>query len=112
MRDLGLRGASRGKARRTTIADPSAARAKDLVGRDFAPLAPNRLWVAAFTYVSALSGWVYVAFVIMRPKSRQSPPRSGNAAWSAAAGTSSTPPGTTARLPPWAPGGACPTRPR
>jgi putative transposase len=64
MRDLGLRGSSRGKVKRTTIADPAAARAKDLVGRNFAPLAPNRLWVADFTYVSALAGWVYVAFVI------------------------------------------------
>jgi len=64
MRDLGLRGASRGKVKRTTIAGPAAPRAKDLVRRDFAPLAPDRLWVADFTYVSTLSGWVYVAFVI------------------------------------------------
>jgi putative transposase len=64
MRVLGLRGTSRGKARRTTIADPAATRAKDLVGRNFAPPAPNRLWVADFTYVSTLAGWVYVAFVI------------------------------------------------
>ena len=64
MRILGLQGARRGKARRTTIADPHAARAKDLVGRQFAPLAPNRLWVADFTYVSTMAGWVYVAFVI------------------------------------------------
>jgi putative transposase len=27
-------------------------------------LAPNKLWVADFTYVSTLAGWVYVAFVI------------------------------------------------
>ncbi len=64
MRILGLQGARRGKARRTTIAGPRAARAKDLVGRQFAPLAPNRLWVADFTYVSTMAGWVYVAFVI------------------------------------------------
>jgi len=50
MRDLGLRGTSRGKVKRTTISDPAAARSKDLVGRNFAPLAPNRLWVADFTY--------------------------------------------------------------
>jgi len=64
MRVLGLQGARRGQAKRTTFADPAAARAKDLVGRDFAPVAPNRLWVADFTYVSTLAGWVYVAFVI------------------------------------------------
>jgi putative transposase len=63
MRELGLRGRSRG-SRRTTVADPAAGRAPDLVGRDFAPLAPNLLWVADFTYVGTLAGWVYVAFVI------------------------------------------------
>jgi putative transposase len=64
MRILGLQGARRGKARRTIIAGPHAARAKDLAGRQFAPLAPNRLWVADFTYVSTMAGWVYAAFVI------------------------------------------------
>ena len=56
MRVLGLRGASRGKVKRTTIADPAAARAGDLVGRNFAPPAPNLLWVADFTYISTLAG--------------------------------------------------------
>ena len=64
MRRDGLCGAVRGRVHRTTIADPSAERAKDLVGRDFAPLAPDRLWVADLTYVSTWSGWVYVAFVV------------------------------------------------
>jgi putative transposase len=64
MRQEGLAGAVRGKAKRTTIADPTAPRARDLVRRDFAPLAPDRLWVADITYVSTWSGWVYVAFVI------------------------------------------------
>ena len=61
---LGLAGAVRGKVKRTTIADPAAERARDLVRRNFAPLAPDRLWVADLTYVSTWSGWVYVAFVI------------------------------------------------
>ena len=64
MRVLGLRGTSRGKVKRTTVADPAAPRAEDLVGRNFAPPAPNLLWVADFTYISTLAGWVYVAFVI------------------------------------------------
>jgi putative transposase len=64
MGELGLRGAIRGKVKRTTIADPTASRPSDLVGRRFAPLAPDRLWVADFTYVSTWAGWVYVAFVI------------------------------------------------
>ena len=36
----------------------------DLVERDFTATAPNRLWVADFTYVATWSGVVYVAFVI------------------------------------------------
>ena len=64
MGELGLRGAVRGKVKRTTIADPAAKGPGDLVRRHFAPLAPDRLWVADFTYVSTWAGWVYVAFVI------------------------------------------------
>ena len=64
MKDLRLAGAVRGQIRKTTIADPAAERVRDLVGRDFAPLAPNRLWVADLTYVSTWSGWIYVAFVV------------------------------------------------
>ncbi len=64
MKDLGLQGARRGKRVRTTIGNDAAARPTDLVGRDFNPLAPNRTWVADFTYCSTWSGMVYVAFVI------------------------------------------------
>jgi len=63
MGELGLSGTTRGKARRTTIADPAAAQPADLVGRRFGPAAPNRLWVADLTYVSTWSGFAYVAFV-------------------------------------------------
>ena len=63
MRDLGLAGARRGKVKKTTVADPDHHRAADLVGRRFAPLAPDRLWVCDITYVSTWSGWVYTAFV-------------------------------------------------
>ena len=64
MGELGLRGALRGRVKRTTIADPAAQRPADLVQRRFNPDKPNTLWVADFTYVSTWSGWVYVAFVI------------------------------------------------
>lgn len=64
MRELGLTGARRGKRHRTTSADAAAARPADLVQRRFNPLAPNRTWVADFTYVPTWSGMVYVAFVI------------------------------------------------
>jgi putative transposase len=49
MGELGLVGARRGKKKRTTIADPQADRAGDLVNRKFDPVAPNVLWVADFT---------------------------------------------------------------
>jgi putative transposase len=60
----GLKGAVRGKKRRTTIPDGQSTRAPDLVDRDFKASAPNRLWVSDFTYVPAWSGTVYVAFTI------------------------------------------------
>jgi putative transposase len=64
MRELGLAGARRGRRVRTTVPDRAAARPADLVGRRFSPPAPNRLWVADFTYVPTWAGMVYVAFVI------------------------------------------------
>jgi putative transposase len=60
----GLKGAVRGKKRRTTIPDGQSERAPDLVDRNFRASAPNRLWVSDFTYVPAWSGTVYVAFTI------------------------------------------------
>jgi len=64
MRELGLAGARRGRRIRTTAADAAAARPADLVRREFDPPAPNRTWVADFTYVPTWSGMVYVAFVL------------------------------------------------
>jgi putative transposase len=64
MRHLGLTGAVRGKTRRTTVPDPSATPAPDLVKRHFKASAPNHLWVADFTYCSTWSGTVYTACVI------------------------------------------------
>ena len=65
MAELGLRGATRGRAFKiTTRADDGADRPADLVERDFAVEAPNRLWVSDLTYVATWRGFVYVAFVI------------------------------------------------
>jgi putative transposase len=64
MRTLGIAGVVRGAQRRTTIADPAAVRAPDLVKRQFTATRPNQLWVSDFTYVATWSGTVYVAFVI------------------------------------------------
>jgi putative transposase len=35
-----------------------------LVNRNFSTHSPNQLWVADFTYIKTLSGWVYTAFII------------------------------------------------
>jgi transposase InsO family protein len=64
MGELGLRGVVRGKTRRTTTPDATAARPADLVNRDFSAQRPNQLWVADLTYVATWSGFVYVALVI------------------------------------------------
>jgi putative transposase len=65
MEALGLQGAVRGKRfKATTIPDESAARPLDLVARNFAVAAPNRLWVSDLTYVATWRNFVYVAFVI------------------------------------------------
>jgi putative transposase len=64
MRQMGLRGAVRGRRyKKTTIADESAIRPMDLVGRDFTAQRPNQLWVADLTYVATWAGFVYVAFI-------------------------------------------------
>jgi putative transposase len=65
MREMGLRGAGRGRAWKiTTQSDPAAARPTDRVDRQFTARRPNQLWVADFTYVATWRGFVYVAFVI------------------------------------------------
>ncbi len=64
MRELGITGAVRGRKVITTITDPAAERAPDLLDRDFVASAPNRCWVADFTHVATWNGVVYVAFVV------------------------------------------------
>jgi putative transposase len=56
MRELGLRGARRGRPVLTTRADRRSERAPDLVDRNFTAAAPNRLWVVDLTYVPTWSG--------------------------------------------------------
>ena len=65
MRQLGLRGAVRGRAfKTTTVAAEQLPRPADLVNRNFVVVRPNALWVSDLTYVETWRGFVYVAFVI------------------------------------------------
>ena len=49
---------------RTTVADPTASPAPNVICRDFYPAAPNRLWVGDITYVPTDEGWLYVAALL------------------------------------------------
>jgi transposase InsO family protein len=65
MNEMGLEGAVRGKAfKTTTVRDEDTSRPLDLVDRDFRVSRPNELWVSDLTYVATWRGFVYVAFVI------------------------------------------------
>jgi len=64
MRANRWRGVTRTVRVRTTVADPAATRAPDLVNRNFHADRPDQLWVADFTYVATWAGFAYVAFVI------------------------------------------------
>ena len=63
MKGMGLCGRCRGKIKRTTMAGENARSSEDLVRRSFWAAAPNRLWVADFTYISTWEGWCYTAFI-------------------------------------------------
>lgn len=65
MRELGIEGISRRRKRVfTTIADPDAVRAPDLVRRNFTADRPDALWVTDLTYVPTRSGMAYVCFIV------------------------------------------------
>ena len=55
MRDLGLRGVTRGKTKHTTVADTATERPRAPVERRFSAPATNRLWVADIERHEALS---------------------------------------------------------
>ena len=65
MREAGLVGASHRRGGPvTTRRDAAACPAPDLVDRDFAAEAPNRLWVADITFVPTAAGFIYLAVVL------------------------------------------------
>ena len=64
MRQAGLSGMVPRRKGKTTIRVPGIATAPELVRRDFAPRAPNRLWVADLTEVATWEGKLYLAVVV------------------------------------------------
>jgi transposase InsO family protein len=65
MRGAEIVGAKRrGRPWRTTTSDRAAKRSPDLVNRDFTATAPDRLWLADFTYLRCWEGVVFFSFVI------------------------------------------------
>jgi putative transposase len=64
MKADGLRGVCRRKWVTTTTRDAEAQPSADLVQRQFAADAPNRLWVADITYIPTWAGFLYLAVVL------------------------------------------------
>jgi len=65
MRVAGLEGRCKKRWRTTTIADPDAEAAKDLIQRHFGPCQEiDRRYVGDITYVATWEGWAYLATVI------------------------------------------------
>jgi len=64
MRAAGLRGISRRRFVRTTVADRYADLPSDLVDRNFRIGELDRLWVADITYIATWAGFLYLAIVL------------------------------------------------
>ncbi len=63
-RQAGLQGVHRRRRISLTRSDRAAHLPPDLVGRDFAAPAPNRVWTADVTYVPTAQGFLYLAVVL------------------------------------------------
>ena len=65
MRRAGLEGRCKRRWRTTTVPDPAAEAAKDLIQRHFGPSAElDRRYVGDITYIATWEGWAYLATVI------------------------------------------------
>lgn len=65
MRQMGIEGISRRRRKVfTTVADPDAVRAPDLVNRNFCADRPDAPWVTDLTYVPTRTGMAYVCFIV------------------------------------------------
>ena len=65
MRIAGLEGRCKKRWRKTTVADPDAEAARDLIQRQFGPCEEiDRRYVGDITYIATWEGWAYLATVI------------------------------------------------
>lgn len=64
MRDAGLRGCGRRRRVRTTVSDPAATPAPNLVQRQFSVGELNLLWITDLTYLWTAEGWLYLAALL------------------------------------------------
>jgi transposase InsO family protein len=65
MRQAGLEGRCKKRWRKTTVADPAAEAARDLIQRHFGPCEDlDRRYVGDITYIATWEGWAYLATVI------------------------------------------------
>lgn len=64
MRELGIKGCTPYRSKRTTIPDRSAEPRPDLVRRDFTSPVPTYKLVGDITYLRTKQGWLYLAVVI------------------------------------------------
>lgn len=64
MSKAGLQGCIRGRGKRTTRRNPYATPAPDLLKRNFATAAPNKIWTADITYIHTWEGFLYLAFIL------------------------------------------------
>ena len=65
LRRAGLQGVTRRRrVPRTTIADPAAVPAPNVLQRDFTAPAPDRCWVGDITYLRTDEGWLYLASLV------------------------------------------------
>jgi putative transposase len=63
MRSAGLQGAHRRRRKGCTVGVEGVEPFRDLVGRDFRPDAPNRVWCADIKQIKTGEGWLYLAAV-------------------------------------------------
>lgn len=64
MRENGIRARHKRRFKATTDSKHRLPVAENILDRQFAPEAPNRIWTGDITYIATAEGWLYLAVVI------------------------------------------------